>query len=76
MASYRRPFIENAIKFVKLFENHEFVTAKMVQEELGLYKTNAYRWIRDGSLVMPIYESGKIETGDRGYPTTKYSILK
>ena len=74
MAKYRRRFIENSIKFIRLFENSEFVTSKMVQEELGICRSNAYRWIRDASIVMPIYESGHIR-GGKGFPTTKYRLL-
>jgi hypothetical protein len=75
MASYRRRFVENSIKFIGLFESNEFVTAKMIMKELGICRSNAHRWIRDASMVMPIYESGKIRTGKPGFETIKYRLL-
>ena len=72
MKQYRRAYIESSIKFIKLFEDSKYVTAKMVMSELGICRSNSHRWIRDASLVMPIYESGRME----GSSTKKYSLLK
>ena len=74
MAKYRRLYIENAIKFIWLFENHEYVTAKMVANHLDICLSNAHRWIRDASLAMPIYNYGKLSTWGRS--SIKYGLMK
>jgi hypothetical protein len=71
----RTDHVEKAIKFIDLFKRNEFVTASMVMQTLGVCRTNAHRWIKSASLVMPIYEAGEISTGGRGRSEIRYAIL-
>jgi len=73
--SFRQDHIEKALKLIALFENNDFVTAAMIMRHLGVCRTNAHRWIKSASLVLPIYEAGEIYTGGRGRSVIKYTIL-
>lgn len=73
---YRKDYIERAIKMVALTQRENGFTAKDVKNQLNISDTGAYRWIRDISALMPIYESGKREHEGRGRPATIYSILR
>lgn len=73
--SDRADHIEKALVFIKLFDECEFVTADMIMKHLGVCRTNAHRWIKSASLVMPIYECGEVFTIGRGRRKIKYAIL-
>ena len=56
MRQSRRSIINRAIRLIKLFETGRPITAKQVGKELNISKRNAYRWIDELSVEMPIYE--------------------
>ena len=71
----RKDTLVKALKLIRMFEDGKHVTVKDIKVELELSTTNAYRWLRDASLVLEIYEDGSIVTGKRGCPTKVFRML-
>lgn len=75
MKTGRQDSIRRAIKLVRLFQSGRALTVRDVMDELNISKHGAYRWLREASLQLPVYEAGFKLNEKNGRRATAYKLL-